>query len=131
MALEDYRPDQERCSYCSYCKWIPQDKIKSWRFAKGCPSIAKHNFNSYSARGRFAVALSLLNERSTYTDRVLDIVYKCVTCGSCDVADKICRYNMEPLEMIHELRFKLVEEGQILPEHMICIDHLIYELSLA
>ena len=124
MALEDYRPDMERCSQCSYCKWVPLDQIKSWRFAKGCPSIAKHNFNSYSARGRFAVALSLLNERSTYTDRVLDIVYKCVTCGSCDVADKICRYNMEPLEMIHELRFKLVEEGQILPEHMICIDHL-------
>ena len=124
MALEDYKPDMERCSQCSYCKWIPLDQIKSWRFAKGCPSISKHNFNSYSARGRFAVALSLLNGRSTYTDRVLDIVYKCVTCGSCDVADKICRYNMEPLEMIHELRFKLVEEGRILPEHMICIDHL-------
>ena len=124
MALEDYKPDMERCSQCSYCKWIPLDQIKSWRFAKGCPSISKHNFNSYSARGRFAVALSLLNGQSTYTDRVLDIVYKCVTCGSCDVADKICRYNMEPLEMIHELRFKLVEEGQILPEHMICIEHL-------
>ena len=45
MALEDYRADQERCSLCSYCKWIPQDKIKSWRFAKGCPSIAYNNFN--------------------------------------------------------------------------------------
>jgi Fe-S oxidoreductase len=124
VALEDYKSDMERCSQCSYCKWIPFDHIKSWRFAKGCPSIAYNNFNSYSARGRFAVALSLLNEQSTYTDRVLDIVYKCVTCGSCDVADKICRYNLEPLEMMRELRFKLVEDGQILPQHMLYIDNL-------
>jgi Fe-S oxidoreductase len=124
VALEDYKADMERCSQCSYCKWIPFDHIKSWRFAKGCPSIAYNNFNSYSARGRFAVALSILNEQSTYTDKVLDIVYKCVTCGSCDVADKICRYNLEPLEMMRELRFKLVEDGQILPQHMFYIDNL-------
>ncbi len=124
MALEDYKADMERCSQCSYCKWIPLDQIKSWRFAKGCPSIAYNNFNSYSARGRFAVALSLLNGQSTYTDRVLDIVYKCATCGSCDVSDKICRYNLEPLEMMHELRFRLVEDGQLLPQHMLYIEHL-------
>ncbi len=124
MALEDYKSDMERCSQCSYCKWIPFDQIKSWRFAKGCPSIAYNNFMSYSARGRFAVALSLLNGQSTYTDRVLDIVYKCLLCGSCDVADKICRYNLEPLEMMKELRFKLVEDGQLLPQHMAVIEHL-------
>lgn len=124
MALEDYKPDMERCSQCSYCKWIPLDQIKSWRFAKGCPSISYNNFNSYSARGRYAVALSLINGQSTYTDKVKDIVYKCATCGSCDVSDKICRYNLEPLEMMHELRFRLVEDGQTLPEHMKVIDHL-------
>jgi Fe-S oxidoreductase len=123
VALEDYKADMERCSQCSYCKWIPLDHIKSWRFAKGCPSIAFSNFLSYSARGRFAVALSLLNGQSTYTDRVVDIVYKCTTCGSCDVSDKICRYNLEPLEMMHELRFRLVEDGQVRPEHTV-IEHL-------
>ncbi len=124
MALEDYKADMERCSQCSYCKWIPFDQVKSWRFAKGCPSIAYNNFLSYSARGRFAVALSLLNGQSIYSDRVVDIVYKCVTCGSCDVSDKICRYNLEPLEMIHELRFRLVEDGQLLLEHTAVIEHL-------
>ncbi|MFC1932108.1 (Fe-S)-binding protein [Chloroflexota bacterium] len=124
MALEDYIADMERCSQCSYCKWIPLDQIKSLRFAKGCPSIAYNNFQSYSARGRFAVALSLVNGRSNYTDRVLDIVYKCVTCGSCDVACKVCRYNLEPLETMRELRFRLTEEGQLLPQHMVYIDSL-------
>ena len=124
MALEDYKPDMERCSQCSYCKWVPLDHVKSWRFAKGCPSIAFANFLSYSARGRFAVALSLLNGQSTYTDRVVDIVYKCTTCGACDVSDKICRYNLEPLEMMHELRFRLVEDKQVRPEHTAAIAHL-------
>ncbi|MBN1189091.1 MAG: (Fe-S)-binding protein [Dehalococcoidales bacterium] len=124
MALEDYRPDQERCSYCSYCKWIPQDKIKSWRFAKGCPSIAYNNFNAYSARGRFAVARSLLDGKITYTDQVLDIIYQDLSCGSCDVSDKVCRYNLEPLQNILELKARAVMDGQILPQHMPVIDNL-------
>jgi Fe-S oxidoreductase len=124
LSLEEHLAESERCGQCSYCKWIPLDQIKSWRFANGCPSIAFNNFNSYSARGRYLVSHSLLNGRSEYTDRVLDIVYKCVTCGSCDVSCKVSRYNMEPLEMIHDLRIKLVEEGQLLPQHMVYVDHL-------
>ena len=124
MALEDYKVDMERCSQCSYCKWIPFDQVKSWRFARGCPSIAYNNFLSYSARGRYAVALSLLNGQSQYSERVKDVVYKCTTCGSCDVSDKICRYNLEPLEMIHELKFRLVEDGQVLPKHTEIIEHV-------
>ena len=127
MTLEDHKPEMERCSLCSYCKWIPLDQIKSWRFAKGCPSIAYSNFLSYSARGRYAVALSLLQGRSSYTDRVLDIVYKCQVCGSCDVTCKVCRYNLEPLETILELRAKLVEDGQCLPQHKAIIDSLLKE----
>jgi Fe-S oxidoreductase len=124
MALEDYRPDQERCSYCSYCKWIPQDKIQSWRFAKGCPSTAYSNFNAYSARGRFAVARSLLSGKIEYTDRVLDIIYKDLSCGSCDVSDKVCRYNLEPLQNLLELKARAVTDGQLLPQHIPIIDNL-------
>lgn len=39
MALEEWQATMARCSRCSYCKWIPLDQIKSWRFAKGCPSV--------------------------------------------------------------------------------------------
>jgi len=124
VALEDYRADMERCSWCSYCKWVPFVHIKSWRFAKGCPSIAYSNFWSYSASGRLSVALSLLDGRSDYTDGLLDIVYKCQMCGLCDVACKVCKYHMEPIEAMRELRFKLVEDGQLLPQHRPIIDSL-------
>ncbi len=117
MALEDYRAEMDRCSQCSYCKWVPFDQIKSWRFARGCPSIAYSNFQSYSARGRYAVSLSLLEGKSSYSSTVKDIVYKCQACGSCDVSCKICRYNLEPLGMILELRAKLNHDGQTLSQH--------------
>jgi Fe-S oxidoreductase len=124
MALEDFAAEMDRCSQCSYCKWIPFDQIKSWRFAKNCPSIAYHDFNSYSARGRYAVARSLIKGQSGYSDTVQRIAFTCMTCGSCDVSCKICRYNLEPLEMVRELKFRLVEDGQGLDEHKAIIESL-------
>jgi Fe-S oxidoreductase len=126
MALEDYQADMKRCSRCSYCKWIPFAHTKSWRFATGCPSIEYSKFQSYSAGGRLSVALSLLEGRFSYSDsdRLLDIVYQCQMDGSCDVACKVCRYNMEPLAVMRELRSKLVEDGQLLPQHIPIIDNI-------
>ncbi len=112
MPLEDFAAEMDRCSQCSYCKWIPFDQMKSWRFAQNCPSITYHNFNSYSARGRYAVARSLIRGQSGYSDTVREIAFTCMTCGSCDVSCKVCRYNLEPLEMVRELKFRLVEDGQ-------------------
>lgn len=126
MALLDYKADTERCSRCSYCKWIPFAQVKSWRFAKGCPSVEYNKFQSYSAGGRLSVALSLLEGRFGYSDteRLLDVAYKCMLDGACDVACKVCRYNMEPLETMRELRFKLVEDGQLIPQLIAVVDNL-------
>ena len=124
MALEEFLAEADRCSQCSFCKWIPFDQVKSWRFAKNCPSITYHNFNSYSARGRYALARSLLKEQSTVTDTVRRIAFSCMACGACDVSCKVCRYNLEPLDMVRELKFKLVEEGQGLESHQQLIDFL-------
>lgn len=124
MALEDFLAEADRCSQCSYCKWIPFDQMKSWRFAKNCPSITYHNFNSYSARGRYAVARSLLKGQSEVTDTVRQIAFSCMACGACDVSCKICRYNLEPLDMVRELKFRLVAQGQGLEPHQKLVDFL-------
>jgi Fe-S oxidoreductase len=116
MALEDFRADAMRCTRCAYCKWIPFDLIKSARFAKGCPSMEGGKFHSYSAGGRLVTALSLLDGRSTVTEKVKDSVFKCNLCGLCDVSCKICRYDMEPLEAMRELRATLVKDGHTLPQ---------------
>lgn len=123
MALEDYKADMQRCSRCSYCKWIPLAQIKSWRFAQVCPSIWENNFHSYSAGGRFAAALSLLEGRIDYSDKLLEIIYKCQMCGACDVSCKVCRH-LEPFQAMLEFRAKVVEDGQLLPQHIPIIDGL-------
>ncbi len=124
MALEDYRAMVKRCSRCSYCKWIPFAQVKSWRFAKGCPSIEYGKFQSYSASGRLCVSLALLEERISYTDGLMDIVFKCMLDGSCDVACKVCRYDLEPVEVMRQLRFKLIDDGQFPFQDIPLIDHL-------
>jgi Fe-S oxidoreductase len=130
MTLEDYRADMLRCTRCSYCKWIPIDQVKSWQYSKGCPSVEYNKFQPYSAGGRLSAALSLLEGRSSYTPRVLDITYNCLLCGSCDVACKVCRYDMEPLQAMRELRFKLNADGQFLPQYQALVESLQKENNL-
>ncbi|HWQ79162.1 MAG TPA: (Fe-S)-binding protein [Anaerovoracaceae bacterium] len=115
MALQDYRPMQERCSNCLSCKWIPFDKIKNQRFGENCPSSKYFNFNTYSARGRFQLGQVLLDEKSDYTDQAVEAIYSCTSCGMCDVACKITRYNLEPLENNIALKDSATEHGKAYP----------------
>jgi Fe-S oxidoreductase len=113
VALEDFRPDAMRCSRCSYCKWIPFDLMKSWRFAQGCPSVAFRNFHSYSASGRLITMLSLMDGRCEVNEQVVDIAYQCTLCGQCDVSCKVCRYNMNVLDALHEFRRTLAAQNKV------------------
>ena len=123
MALQDYERDMYRCSRCSYCKWVPFLKIKDWRFATVCPSIARYNFHAWSAGGRMSAGLSFLRGRVDYSDTLLDMLYQCQMDGACDVSCKNQR-DLEPLETMLEFRAKCVEDGQLLPAHMLVIDGL-------
>ncbi|MBN2858688.1 MAG: (Fe-S)-binding protein [Sphaerochaetaceae bacterium] len=130
MALKDYAKEIERCSACSYCKWIPFDHVKSWRFAKNCPSIDYFNFNNYSARGRYLTSRSILREEIEITQEVVDIAHTCLTCGACDVACKISRYNLEPLEMVRELKAELVKQNRFPEAHGQILQNLTHEANV-
>ncbi|HUX98502.1 MAG TPA: (Fe-S)-binding protein [Candidatus Deferrimicrobium sp.] len=108
--LAEYKDIMERCLRCSMCKWIPQVQIKSWKYAQVCPSIDEYNFHAYSGGGRMIIALSLLTERIGYSDELLNIIYRCTSCGACSVS---CKYlnDLEPLEVIEALRKKVIEDG--------------------
>lgn len=123
MSLEDRRDDMEMCARCSWCKYVAFEQMKSHKYRLGCPSIAYYNFHTYSASGRSAVGLSLVEGRIDYTDKMLDIVYQCQTCGTCDVQ---CKFNqdIEPLEWMYDTRIKCVEDGQIIPAYILLIDGL-------
>ena len=123
MALQDHRSDMERCNRCSYCKFVPHLKIRRREFETVCPSIARYNFHAYACGGRLIAGLAFLLGRIEYSDNLLDIIYKCQMDGGCDVSCKNQR-DMEPLEAMLEFRARCVEDGQLLPAHMVVIDGL-------
>jgi Fe-S oxidoreductase len=123
MPLEDYQHDLEICSRCSMCKFIPLDQIKGWDYANVCPSIARYNFHGYSGGGKLNIALELLNNRIDYTEGMLDRVYHCQMCGACDASCKVTR-DMEVLQPLYQLRARCVEDGALIPAHMVVIDGL-------
>jgi len=114
MALEDYQSDMESCCRCSACKFIPLEKVNGFRPVNICPSIARYNFHAYSGGGRMGIGVALLEERLDYTDKLLEVVYNCMTCGGCDIS---CKYamDMEVLKPIYETRIRCVENGHTVP----------------
>jgi Fe-S oxidoreductase len=114
MALEHYQSDMETCCRCSACKFIPLEKVKGYQPVNICPSITYNDFHAYSGGGRMGIGVALLENRLEYTDKLLEVVYNCMTCGGCDIS---CKYamDMEVLKPILETRIKCVENGHTLP----------------
>jgi Fe-S oxidoreductase len=121
----DIQKVAKACMRCSQCKWIDWWEVKNARFSRVCPCNTRYLFDSYSCQGKMDVSLALLEGRLNYEDSpgLLDIFYKCDTCGGCDASCK--RVNdAEPLRLMLDMRAKLVEDGQLLPQHMVLIDSL-------
>jgi len=114
MALEQYQTDMETCCRCSACKFIPLEKVKSYQPVNICPSITYNDFHAYSGGGRMGIGVAILENRLEYTDKLLEVVYNCMTCGGCDIS---CKYamDMEVLKPILETRTRCVENGHTLP----------------
>ena len=130
MSLEEYKPMMERCSNCLSCKWSPFDKVKSLRFGENCPSISYNNFNTYAARGRFQLALGLINKEYPMTDTIVDVIHTCTSCGSCDITCKVTRYNLEPLDHNIELKAEAVRQGKAVPAQKRMMEALAKEKTM-
>ncbi len=124
MRLKELQNDMEGCSRCSSCKWVPFNQIKSWRFAKNCPSVTRYNFHAYSGSGKMIMANSILQNRSEMNDDIADIVYHCQLCGACDAACKAYRDDIDINEVLLELRAYCVENGFVLPEHLDVVESM-------
>jgi Fe-S oxidoreductase len=120
----------ERCSNCLACKWTPYEKIASNRFGRNCPSAGYYHFNTYSARGRFQLGQVLLDGRSDFTDTAAEAIHSCMACGACDIACKITRYNLEPLDFNIALKERAVSLGKYYPAQKAAIDQLEREKTL-
>lgn len=116
MAWQDYLHDTQRCTRCSYCKYIPWRFIKDFEYMEGCPSAARYNWHAFAAGGKFNLSYSLMQGAIEIDDSFLDVVYKCMMDGSCDIACKV-QQDLEPLQHMQELRIECVDQGYLLPQH--------------
>jgi Fe-S oxidoreductase len=124
MSLEKYRWDLVNCERCSMCKWVHPWSVKSKERAPLCPSMKKYKYDAYSAQGRFDLARALLEGEIELTPKALEVIYTCTLCGACDVTCKFTR-DMEPLEILHELRNYVVDQGKgPLQGHMPAVDSI-------
>ncbi len=124
MSLEELKNDMLGCSRCSHCKWTPMLQVKSWRYAKLCPSVDRYNFHAYSGGGKMIIGTSLLQERSQLTDELAEIIYRCQLCGACQVSCQTYRDDIDVADVLLELRAKCVEEGYVLPEHLDIVESM-------
>lgn len=117
--LKEYKWELGLCGRCSYCKWVNLPVLKTHRFSKICPSIEDRNFHAYGGGGKLHVAWGFLKGNVPYSEKMLDIVYRCTMCGACDANCRVIMGGMiSNNEILHALRVKCVEDGQSLPEHM-------------
>lgn len=121
--LEDYESEVYTCCKCSLCKFIAQPAFKSKQFSAGCPSIEDGSFHVYSGGGKMGLSNGILAGMVDYSEEMLDAIYRCTLCGSCEIQ---CRQTMgngiSINEVLHALRIRCVEDGQLLPAHMMLID---------
>ena len=96
MAWQEYVHDMQRCTRCSYCKWIPYRYMRNTDFMEGCPSASRYLWHAYAASGKYNMAYSLLNERIEISEAFVEILYRCLMDGSCDISCKV-QQDLEPL----------------------------------
>jgi Fe-S oxidoreductase len=121
--LQSKEKDMKMCMRCSHCKIAPLPTVVKNEFIENCPIHRFYDFHAYSGGGQSVMALSLLDGRIEANQALADIVFKCATCGYCDMA---CNFNMDvDRQGINiALREHLVELGLAPKAHTLAMENL-------
>ncbi|MFW9864171.1 MAG: (Fe-S)-binding protein [Candidatus Thorarchaeota archaeon] len=114
MNIDNYNDQIWQCGRCGYCGGgFPEDR---------CPSRFLGRFESSTARGKLLIARSLMKGDLHATPELVDRVYECTLCGSCEIiCDRIIHLDL--VEILEALRTDLAEAGLgPLPRHKEILD---------
>jgi len=98
------------CIRCGNCKYLFRD------YSPSCPSGEKFRFETYFASGRIWLARGLVSGRLEWDATLLDPIFACTTCGSCQ-EQCLSPHREHITEIIEELRRLAVERLGPLPAH--------------
>ncbi|MEI6127471.1 MAG: (Fe-S)-binding protein, partial [Pseudomonadota bacterium] len=98
------------CARCGTCRTVHAEQIMGSETGLQCPSGTNYFFESYYPSGRNYAALAMQRGQLEWSDRVLDVIYSCTTCGFCQYTCE--RTNqLHPTDIIRWMRSKAVEAG--------------------
>jgi heterodisulfide reductase subunit D len=69
-----------RCSRCGYCREMIYPQTGTYKI---CPIYELRRWESYTARGRIAIARAILDGKLKYDERLVERVYSDLLCGNC------------------------------------------------
>jgi Fe-S oxidoreductase len=112
------------CARCGTCRTVHAEQIEGQETGWQCPSGTNFYFESYYPSGRNYAALAMQRGELEWSDRVVDAIYSCTTCGFCQYTCE--RTNvLKPTEIIRWMRSKAVEAGVgPLPSQQIIVQNL-------
>jgi len=98
------------CARCGTCRTVHAEQIEGQETGWQCPSGTNYFFESYYPSGRNYAAVALQRGQLEWSDRVVDAIYSCTTCGFCQYTCE--RINiLQPTDVIRWLRAKAIEAG--------------------
>ncbi len=111
------------CMKCGFCRFVWAKNTPSAKYAYQCPAGEHFKFEPYYASGKMEICRELLLGELEYTDKVMEVLYTCTTCGNCQ---ENCNRAVKasPLDVIQEMRKRAFAAGKVLPNHMRLIEGL-------
>ena len=104
----EYQDIIHRCFRCGYCK-LTEDYL-----AINCPPYRKYRFETFSPGGRLWLIRAWLENEIQTSDRLLEILYSCATCGNC-AEHCVMKFREDLVNMMIASRSKMVDRGIIPP----------------
>ena len=98
------------CVRCGNCKYVFRD------YGPSCPSGEHFRFESFFASGRLWIAHAIEKGDLEWTEDLLDPLFACTTCGSCEV-QCVAPHRNHIVDIIEELREKAVQALGPLVQH--------------
>ena len=126
--IEKYKEDAYNCLHCRLCTftwaWPNEKGVRpKGSFQPTCPSGEKYKFEAFYGGGRSWLARAVLEGKVKIDDpSILDVLYACPTCGSCQqqctLEEPEVGYHHRIMNLIEALRADAVQAGLgPLPKH--------------
>lgn len=98
------------CARCGTCRTVHGEQIQGLETGLQCPSGTNYLFESYYPAGRSYAAVALKRGELKWSERLVDVIYSCTTCGFCQYTCERTNVN-KPTDIIRWLRREAVEAG--------------------